>query len=315
MKQVTVLGYGAVGRALTHRLTAAGRPVQVAQRSTLASLPDGAGFAPTDMFDAKTVRAACAGSDVVVCALGLPYQPGLWAKTWPVFMSAIIDAVSAIGARFVFADNLYMYGPQTEPLREDMPLTDFGEKPKVRAAVTRMWMEAHAAGQINAVAVRASDFYGADAPNSMLAEYGVKPVLEGRTAMLPAAIDQPHDFTYVPDFARALESLIDAPDEAYGQAWHVPNAPTQSMRALIELAAQIAARPAKIAEMPGWLTALASLWTPALRSLAEMKFQTDRPYHVDHSKFAAQFWDDPTPFEVGLKATVDAYLLAQRGKA
>jgi nucleoside-diphosphate-sugar epimerase len=314
VKAITILGYGAVGRALTERLTASGRSVRVADRKAPVSLPEGANFVEIDMADVDAVRSACMGAVSVVCTLGLPYRPGLWAKMWPIFMANTIDAVSAAKARLVFADNLYMYGPQDEPLHEDMALTDFGEKPRVRAHITRMWMEAHAAGRIQAVAVRASDFYGPNAPNSVLAEFGVKPILEGRTAMLPIAIDHPHAFTYVPDFARALESLIHAPDEDYGQAWHVPNAPPQSMRMLIELAAELAGRTAKVAEMPGWLTALASFWTPALRAMAEMKFQTDRPYYVDHAKFAARFWDDPTPVETGLRETINAFLDARNAE-
>ena len=44
----------------------------------------------------------------------------------------------------VFIDNLYMYGPQTEPLVETMPLTTYGVKPAARSAATRIWMEAAA---------------------------------------------------------------------------------------------------------------------------------------------------------------------------
>ena len=306
MGEVVILGYGAVGRALAARLTAAGRAVTVAQRSMPAALPDGAAFTAVDMYDAAAVRAVCSGSKTVACTLGLPYQPGLWAKAWPVFMGHLIDAVAACGARLVFADNLYMYGPQNEPLREDMALTDFGEKPRVRAQITRLWMEAHAAGRIQAAAVRASDFYGPGAATSMLVEYGVKPVLEGRAASFPIDVDHPHAFTYVPDFARALETLMDAPDAAYGQAWHVPNAPAQSLRSIVQRAGALAGEPARVKVMPGWMKALARPFVPALRALDEMEFQTDRPYRVDHSKFAARFWDDATPFDVGLQATIDA---------
>ena len=39
------------------------------------------------------------------------------------------------GARFVFADKLYMYGPVTVPLTETMPLTSYGRKPRIRAEI------------------------------------------------------------------------------------------------------------------------------------------------------------------------------------
>jgi nucleoside-diphosphate-sugar epimerase len=41
--------------------------------------------------------------------------------------------------------------------------------------------------------------------------------------------------------------------------------------------------------------------------LKEMRFQWDRPYLVDTTKFARRFWNDPTPFETGLRATIAFY--------
>jgi hypothetical protein len=43
--------------------------------------------------------------------------------------------------------------------------------------------------------------------------------------------------------------------------------------------------------MPAWmLGASAILLSPFLRELAEMRFQWDRPYHVDASRSACAFW-------------------------
>jgi hypothetical protein len=37
--------------------------------------------------------------------------------------------------------------------------------------------------------------------------------------------------------------------------------------------------------------------------MGEMRFQWDRPYRVDSSRFAKRFWSDATPFEIGAPAT------------
>jgi hypothetical protein len=50
----------------------------------------------------------------------------------------------------------------------------------------------------------AFDFYGPKAPTSVLSTLGVARLLAGKPALAPYPPDQPHDFTYVPDFARAL---------------------------------------------------------------------------------------------------------------
>src|ERR1700730_11032103 len=65
-----------------------------------------------------------------------------------------------------------MYGPQQEPLREDMPLADYGIKPAVSAAITRQWQTAHRAGRVKVAALRAPDFYGPEVSLSHIGDVG-----------------------------------------------------------------------------------------------------------------------------------------------
>ncbi len=273
-----------------------------AQRS--GNLAEAAEFIATDVLDAESVRRACAGSDAVICCIGFPYDSRVWEKAWPRAMENLLAACAEARARFLFADNLYMYGPQDRPPTEDTPLTGFGRKPKVRAEITRLWQQAHRAGQVRAVAVRASDFYGADVENSVLSVYCVKRLLQGKPALIPYSPGHPHDFTYVPGFARALVTLLDAPADAYGRAWHVPNAPAQTLRSLIVKAAAMIGVASRISVMPRAMLHLAGLFNREVYELIEMGFQTDRPCLVDASKFAARFWADATSFEAGLEATI-----------
>jgi dTDP-D-glucose 4,6-dehydratase len=117
----------------------------------------------------------------------------------------------------------------------------------------------------------------------------------------------------VPDFARALQTLIDGDDDAYGQAWHVPNAPTRTLRELLFLAADLmGVRPRVTVLSPILATVLEKLRSD-VRELKEMRFQWDRPYLVDATKFSRRFWSDPTSFEDGLWATIAAYTKARKG--
>ncbi|HEX4586131.1 MAG TPA: NAD-dependent epimerase/dehydratase family protein [Burkholderiaceae bacterium] len=307
MKRIVVFGYGAVGREVAALLVARGDDVVVAQRAAPKTLRAGVAFKPCDLTQPALVAAACAGREIAICAAGFAYDSRVWEHAWPMAMQALLDACEAAKARFVFADNLYMAGPQTKPLTEDMPLTNYGRKPRVRSQITRMWQQAHQAGRVRSVAVRASDFYGPDVPTSMLSAFGVAPLVAGKPAFVPYSPDFPHDFTYVPDFARALVTLADAPDDAYGQAWNVPNAPTRSLRELLALAARIAGVPLRLFVLPAWLQPVLGLFVPEVRELIEMRFQTDRPYRVDATKFSARFGPRFTSFEEGLAATVEFY--------
>jgi nucleoside-diphosphate-sugar epimerase len=304
---VVVVGYGAVGRETVKLLAERGGKVRVAQRSEPRGLPLAAEFVVTDALDPASVKRACEGADAVICCLGFPYDSRIWKTHWPNAMQNLLAACEAAKARFIFADNLYMYGPQTGPLVEDMPLTDYGKKPKVRAEITKLWQAAHAAGRVEAVAVRASDFYGPDVPTSVLAFHGVKNLLAGKPALLPFPGVHPHDITYVPDFARALVTLLDAAPEDYGQAWHVPNAPTENFRALIEKAAALAGVEPAMRVIPEVLLQIGGLFDRQVKELGEMRFQVDRPYIVNAEKFSKRFWADATSFDDGLKATIAFY--------
>ena len=94
-------------------------------------------------------------------------------------------------------------------------------------------------------------------------------------------------------------TLLDAPDDAYGQAWNMPCAPTRTPREILALgAAALGVRP-RVTTIPLRSLPLLGLFAPFLREVADVAFTWDRPYRVDASKFAARFWSDATPFERG----------------
>ena len=304
---ITVLGYGSVGRTVTEALAARGDRVRVIQRRRPETLPEGVAFAPADAVNGAGLAEAMGDADTLVCALGLPYSGKVFRRDWPSVAQNCLDASARTGARFLLADNLYMYGPQTAPLTEDMPLAGAGDKPWARAEVTRLWQAAHAQGRAMACAVRASDFYGPHARNSMLVGQGIDRLLAGKPAQMAFPVDHPHDYTYVPDFARAIVQLIDAPEADWGQAWHVPNAPTRTTREVLAEAAGIAGVPLRVTVMPGLLRRALGLFVPILSELEEMRFQWDRPYRVDSRKFSQRFGGAATPFEEGLAAAIAAH--------
>lgn len=155
-----VVGYGALGREIIRQMLAAGRRVKLIQRSRPRDLPADVEFVSADILDRSAIVAALADAKAVISALGLPYQAALWETGWPKAMENLLAACELAGARLVFADNLYLYGPVDGTLSEELPAVDYGRKPKARAQVTRLWQAAHKAGRVQVVAVRSPDFYG-----------------------------------------------------------------------------------------------------------------------------------------------------------
>ena len=172
--------------------------------------------------------------------------------------------------------------------------------------MTERFLEADSSGEVPVALVRASDFYGPRALNSLLGERVFPMALAGKKAQLLGDIDQPHTYTYVTDFARALVSIAEDP-EATGEIWHVPSAPARTTREMLEMIYVLAGSKARSSVLPEVMLGIIGLFSPMMRELKEMRFTRARSYIVDHSKFAKRFWDDWTPPEEGLQATLDWY--------
>lgn len=307
---VTIFGYGPTGEATADRLRARGQAIRVVQRKRPADLPAGIEFMSCDVLDPGQVLRAMTGAEQAVVTIGFEYSGKVWKDAWPKAMANLIAAADATGARIVHIDNMYMYGPQDEPIHEDMPLTTHGVKPAVRAEVTRMWQKAAREGRIRWAALRAPDFYGPGVGRSHIGDTGLGLVAKGKAATLLMQPDRLHAFAYVPDIGRAAVSLLDAADDAFNQAWHVPCAPTRTVRELLQLGADAVGQKLKILAIPAPVLTVLGVFIPFLRETGEMRFTWDRPYHVDATKFSRRFWSDATPFEVGIPTAARAFRAA-----
>lgn len=301
-----VFGYGTVGRLVAAALLERGGTVRIAQRSRPAVLPAGATFMPCDILDPAAVRHAVQGTTQAVLSVSFPYDARVWRTAWPATMTNIVQACARTSTRVVFIDNLYQLGPQTEPRREDMPLSQAGQKPAILSDVSRIWMAAR--DRMRLASLRCSDFYGPDVPVSHLGASGFGRVARGQPALLLAPPDTAHDFAYVPDIARATVTLLDAPDDAFGQAWNMPCAPTRTPRQILKLGADAIGQPLRVRAVPLPLLRPLGLVSRFAREVADVGFTWDRPYRVDATRFTRRFAFAATPFEIGAPATVRSFI-------
>nr|WP_295662634.1 NAD-dependent epimerase/dehydratase family protein [Polymorphobacter sp.] len=304
-QQITIFGYGATGRPIAEQLAARGDSVRIATRNRPADLPAGVEHMVCDVLDAADVLRALAGSAQAVLAVGFTYDSRLWRTVWPKAMTNMIEGCAATGSRLVFLDNLYQLGPQVRPRTEDMPLSTTGEKAVILAGVARIWQAAR--GRVKVAALRCSDFYGPGVAVSHLGSSAFGEQAKGRAAQLLVPADTPHDFAYVPDIARAMIMLLDADDADFGQVWNMPCAPTRSPRELLAMGAAALGKPLKLWAVPFALLRPIGLFYRFAHEVADVGYTWDRPYVVDGSKFTRRFAFVPTPFEIGVPATVRAF--------
>lgn len=302
MPDAVIFGTGPLGLAVARRLVATGKGVRMVNRSGKVAAPNGAEVVAADASDSSEARRACEGATSVFhCATG---AYGQWAQTLPPIMNGIIEGAASAQARLVYGDNLYAYGPVDGPIREDMPYRPIGPNTRARAEVATTLMNAHAAGKVRATIGRASDFYGPLVRQSKAGDLIFGRAVAGKPAQVLGDPDVPHTLTFIDDFAAALVTLSQR-DEAFGEAWHVPSAETLTAHRFVEMVFAHLQRPAKLRRPSTLLISLLGLVVPPLRAVKETMYQSDRPWVVDHSKYARAFGAQPTPHEVAIAATVE----------
>jgi nucleoside-diphosphate-sugar epimerase len=296
-----VFGTGPLGLAVAGRLMSSGQRVRLVNRSGKADAPKGVEVTAADVTDPAAARKVCEGAAVVFhCASG-PY--GRWTQTLPPIMKGIIEAATAGGARLVYGDNLYAYGPVDGPIREDLPYRPIGPTTRVRAQVATTLMNAHAAGKVRATIGRASDFYGPRARQSKVGDGLFARLLAGKPAQTMGNPDALHTNTFIHDFAAGLVTLAQR-DEALGEVWHIPSAETVTTRRFIEMVFEQVQRPARLQTVPRLMISMLGVFLPPMRAVKETLYQSERPWVVDHSKFARAFGSRATPHEQAIAETL-----------
>ena len=174
-----------------------------------------------DAADSAEAAAAAKGAEVVYHCVSPDYTR--WPELLPPVSRSILGAAESSGAKLVFADNLYAYGPVDGPLREDLPPTASGPKGRTRVEVAAEMLAAHEKGLVRVAIGRASDYYGPGGTNSTAGETVFGRVVAGKRPQWTGILDVPHTFHYLPDIARGLVTLAERP-EADGEVWHLPAA-------------------------------------------------------------------------------------------
>jgi nucleoside-diphosphate-sugar epimerase len=311
-----ILGTGQLGLAIMDELVDQGLPVRlVNRRGRLPEAPPAGAtleLAAADARDPAAIAAACSGAAIVFFCMQPAYDR--WPEEFPPLAAGVIEGVARSGARLVFGSNLYLYGPTGgAPLHENLPPAAQTRKGKARAAVARMMLDAHRSGRLQVTIGRASDFYGPRVVDSLVGAMVFGAALAGKPVNLVGDIDAPHTLTYIRDFARALITLS-ARDEAYGRAWHVPNAPAPTMRQFVELVEREIGRPVKTRVAGRVMLSVIGLFVKPVRETIEMLYEFEEPFVVDHSQYVAVFGADnesaATPHAQAVAETVAWYRAA-----
>ena len=314
MKAV-IVGAGPIGQWTAHYLGLAGADVVLASRAG-GGVGIGIGATPNprvttakvDATDATALAELATGADVIVNAVNPPYTD--WDEKWPPMAAGFLAAAERSGAGLLIIGNLYAYGHPTTPMIEGLtPEAPNGHKGRVRAKIWHDALDAHNAGRIRAVEIRAADYFGpgASTGTSYLNTYAISPAMNGKTARrIMGVMDAPHSWTYLRDIGRlaAAVAMSDPAGNDWGRAWHVPTTPPKS---LTDIAREVAAIVGVPARTPHPYPAIVKTFlrvSPLIRELDEMAPAFAAVYTLDSSAAQERFGLAPTPWHDALDTTV-----------
>ena len=299
-----IFGTGPLGLSVMRELVRQGRKVRMVNGKSKVNLPPGVELVASDAYNLDNTRRLTQEAAVVYqCA-----QPGYheWEEKFPALQASILEGTAANGAKLVIGDNLYMYGEVDGPIHENLPYNATTRKGKTRARMAEAALAAHRLGKLRVTIGRGSDFFGPQVLDSTLGERVFTPALRGKTASATGSLDQPHTYTYIDDFGKALVTLGER-EAALGRAWHIPNAETPTQRQLITMIFEEIGTPPKMSGMGKLMMRIGGLFVPEARETVEMMYEFEKPFIVDDSQYKRTFGDHATPLRDAIQATVAWY--------
>jgi nucleoside-diphosphate-sugar epimerase len=277
--------------------------VRAVTRSGATDVPEGVDQVAADIATPDGARRACAGAAVVYHCAQPPYTQ--WAELFPPLTRAVIEGTAEAGAKLVFADNLYVYGPPDGPMTEETPERAQGEKGRIRIEMAADILRAHRDGRLRCTIGRSSDYYGPRGTGTTVGDNLMKPALRGRRARWLGSLDQPLTLNYLEDMGRVLVTLGERA-EADGQVWHVPAAEPLTGRQFLTLVYEAAGLEPKVGVASRPMIRVVGVFNPLVRELNETLYQFERPFVSDASKFQSAFGPfEPTPHRDAVRRTVE----------
>lgn len=303
---------GGIGGEVARQLRDAGWKVRALRRSgeQQIELRDGMVWVRGDAMNRDDVLAAAEGCSVIVHAVNPPgYRH--WGELVLPMLDNTIVAAQANGATIVLPGTVYNYGPSAFPtLHEDSLQQPLTLKGAIRVEMERRLLRA-SSRSCRVIVVRAGDFFGPMPGNSWFSQGMLKPGLPVKSISVPNAPGVGHQWSYLPDVARAMVELVQRRGTlpsfaAFHMAGHWDADGTQLAAAICRVVVRRGGVQPKVRAFPWWLTALAAPFVPTLRELREMRYLWSTRIKMSNAKLVSTLGHEPhTPLDEAVEAALE----------
>lgn len=312
----TILGAtGIIGTELAKALTTYTKDIRLVSRNP-QKVNETDQLFPADLLDAQQTEEAVKGAEIVYLTAGLVYKTSVWKQQWPVVMRNVIDACKKQGAKLVFFDNIYMYGPVTGTMTEDTAFNPTSEKGKIRASIANMLLDEIKNGQLTGMICRAPEFYGPGKTLSTLNVMVFQNIQKGKKAQWLLNDSTKRTFIYTPDAARATALLGNSPD-TWNQTWHLPcDNIFPTGKAFMQMISAAAGHEIKYTVLPRFMINLVGLFVSPVKEMKELLYQYEQDYIFNSEKFKKAFPSFKiTSYKEGIASILNQIKAALHGKS
>jgi nucleoside-diphosphate-sugar epimerase len=286
---VIILGAnGRLGQACLNAFHAEGWSVAAFARSApKAERLDHVAYLQGDALDAKALTQAVLGYDVIINAVNVAYEH--WAEVTPKLTQAVAVAAASTGATVIIPGNVYHYGAGMPLLLKEITPA----KPTTKLGIVRLVMERDYQSRavfdgFQALVLRAGDYLDGHRTGGWFDGHIASKLAQGKV-VYPGPLNVPHEWAYLPDFARAIVALAGAREQlpaflALGYSGHCITG-----QELVSGLEAIVGKELKLSGVPWLMLKLASLFSPALRGVTDMSYLWTKPHAIEGGAFGALF--------------------------
>lgn len=312
--KVTVLGInGHIGNAAAAAFAEAGWEVTGFGRSNRKPLP-GVRFLQGDADRTEDLARAVANAEVVVNALNLPYDR--WGNgAMERQTERVLQAFGRSGKTLLFPGNIYNFAADARRIGPEHPQQPATPRGAIRVRTEGLIRAAAERGDIQAIVIRAGDFFAPGLKDDWFAQAILREAGKGRVATMGAP-EIGHSWAYLPDLGRAFEQVAAARVRlphflnTHFAGHYVTH---RELTAAIQAAAPV---PLKAVPLNWTMLSLVGLAMPVLREVVKMRYLWDGSMQlVDPALEELLGPDFGTPFEEALAAVLAPFFPALRQAA
>ena len=305
--EVVVLGInGHVGRAAAAAFVAAGWQVRGLARQATTSSLRGVTLVEGNAESLEDLRRAIGDAEVVVNGLNLPYQH--WDRgRFEAQLGRVIAAMGASGRTMLFPGNIYNYRASDRLITPELRQSPQTVRGAIRVRMEQMLEAAALRGDIQAIIVRAGDFYGPGSHGDWF-ELGLLAAAGKGIVQRLGPPDVGHSWAYLPDLGRAFENLA-AHRRSLGlfERLHFAGHFVTHAQIVGDIVAA-APIPLRVRDFPHWVMPLLGVVSPVLRELGKMAYLWRSPMELRDARLAGILGSGfGTPFAEAIAATVTPY--------